>query len=155
MLDQLNKSGDVESCRHTLAIASVVRRPLGALRDIVELCGSFLFLRDDKVYFIHQSAQDFLLGGATTVFPSGVEEVHYGIFSKSLNAMSQTLWRDIYGLRAPGWLISDVTPPCPDPLATLRYSCVHWVDHLCASGRKDALHDHDLVHTFLEKKYIY
>jgi len=71
MLDYLGSSGDVERCWYTLAIASVVRRPLllqelllfvdrlrvkdplGALRGIVGLCGSFLFLRDDKVYFVY------------------------------------------------------------------------------------------------------
>jgi len=173
MLDRLNSSGDVGRCRRTLAIASVVRRPLvlqelllfvdglqrvkdplGALRGIVGLCGSFLFLRDDKVYFVHQSAQDFLVGNTSSIFPSGLEEVHYMIFSKSLNAISQTLRRDMYALRAPGSLISSIKTPCPDPLATVRYSCVHWVEHLCASGRKDALQNHGLVHTFLKKKYL-
>ncbi|KAK0723463.1 NACHT domain-containing protein [Lasiosphaeria miniovina] len=170
MLGRLNSSGDVERCRHTLAIASVVRRPLvlqelllfidglqhvkdslGALRGIIGFCGSFLFLRGDKVYFVHQSAQDFLVGNKSAIFPSGVEEIHYIIFSKSLSAISKTLSRDMYGLRAPGSLISSIKTPCPDPLATVRYTCVYWVEHLCASGRRDDLQDHGLVHTFLEK----
>jgi hypothetical protein len=174
MLGHLDSSGDVERCRNILAIASVVRRPLflgelllfmdglrrvkdplGALREIVALCGSFLFLRKDKVYFVHQSAQDFLIGNISAIFPSGMEEVHYIIFSKSLSALSQTLRRDIYGLRAPDSLITNVKPPCPDPLAIVRYSCVHWVDHLCMSGRKDALRNQGLVHTFFEKQYLY
>jgi len=77
------------------------------------------------------------------------------IFSKSLNAISRTLQRDIYGLYAPGSLISNIKPPCPDPLVTVQYSCVYWVDYLCASGRRDVVRDHSLVHNFLEKKYLY
>lgn len=173
MLDRLNSSGDAGRCRRMLAIASVVRRPLAlqelllfvdglqrdknplkTLRGIVGLCGSFLFLRDDKVFLVHQSAQDFLVGNTSAIFPSGVEDVHYMIFSRSLDAVSKTLNRDIYGLRAPGSLISSIKTPCPDPLATVRYSCVHWVEHLCGSGRKDAFQDYGLVRTFFEEKYL-
>ena len=60
----------------------------------------------------------------------------------------------MYGLRALGSFTSDVEPPCLDPLATVRYLCVHLVDHLCVSGRKDVLRDYGLVHIFLEKEYL-
>ncbi|KAF2689000.1 hypothetical protein K458DRAFT_465673, partial [Lentithecium fluviatile CBS 122367] len=43
-------------------------------------------------YFVHQSAKDFLFAKALNeIFPSGIEEGHYEIFSKSLEAMSRTL----------------------------------------------------------------
>jgi hypothetical protein len=72
MLDRLNSLGDIGRYRRILAIVSVVRRPLvlqelllfvdglqrvkdplGAFRGIIGLYSSFLFLRDDKVYFVY------------------------------------------------------------------------------------------------------
>ncbi|KAK0707058.1 NACHT domain-containing protein [Lasiosphaeria miniovina] len=111
MSDRLNSSGDVERCRYTLAIASVGL--FGGLSDSVARFFSF----------------------ETTKFTSSIDQPK--TFSSSLNAISQTLSRDMYGLRAPGSLISSIKTPCPDPLAT------------------DALQDHGLVHTFLKKKYLY
>lgn len=93
---------------------------------IIGLCGSFLTLRESSVYFIHQSAKDFLLQQAVDeIFPSGMKAMHYSIFSRSLQVMSDKLRRDIYGLHSPGFPIDRVEKPEPDPLATIRYSCVY------------------------------
>ena len=179
MMQHLSASDDAELCQHILAITSLARRPLALeellpfisaledvteplcdLEDVVRLCGSFLFLRSGQIFFVHQSARDFL-AKAPAIFPSGVENVHYVIFSKSLEVLSQALQRDMYSLRSAGCLISDVEPPHPDPLAKARYSCTHWVDHLYASvvhnaaRRNETLQDKSLVHSFLEKKYLY
>jgi len=133
----------------------------------VAKCGSFLTVRDNQIYLIHQSAKDFLLDRRTQRFPQdafswvfreGIEDVHHNIFSRSLNAISIGLRRDIYDLRVPGISIDEVQTPSPDPLATLRYSCVFWVDHL-----RDSISDTDMpqyntldmVRAFLEKKYLY
>lgn len=129
-----------------------------------------LTLRDHTVYFVHQSAKDFLLGKAAhqassnafdRVFPLGTEDVDHIIFSISLNAMSTVLRRDIYGLEATGFQINEVRRPPSDPLATVQYSYVYWVSHLCdfvsgTNGNRDAsLHEGEAVHGFLEKKYLY
>lgn len=143
-----------------------------SLQEIIGFCGSFLTLQDQTVYFIHQSAKDFLLGKAlgktfkasqdafNWVFPSGTEDVNYTIFSRSLNAMSTVLQRDMYRLREPAFPIENVQVPVPDPLVTVRYSCVYWVDHLRSSisgtrTTQECLQDGGVVHTFLEKKYLY
>jgi hypothetical protein len=55
--------------------------------------------------------------------------------------MSRTLRRDIYSLRAPGYPIEQVRQPDPDPLATSRYSCVYWIDHLLDCDPKNAIGD--------------
>ncbi|KAK4150587.1 NACHT domain-containing protein [Chaetomidium leptoderma] len=181
MIDYIRDSEDSDLCKHILAVATIVRRPVslqeltslvempGGISDdreslgkIIELCGSFLTLRDQTVYFVHQSAQDFLLGKAAGqaskkasqvtfgwVFPSGTGSVDHDILSRSLHAMSTALRRDF------------VRVPDPDPLATVRYSCVYWVDHLCDSvpgtntKRDDLLEDDEVVHTFLKTKYLY
>jgi len=71
-----------------------------------------------------------------SIFPSGIEDVHYTIFSQSLQVMSQTLQRDVYSLRAPGFPIDKVKQPDPDPLAAVQYSGLYWVTHLldCNTG---------------------
>jgi hypothetical protein len=156
MMEQIGHSEDADLCKQILAVATIVRRPvsldeltslvempddisddLGSLEEIVKLCGSFLTLREQTIYFVHQTAKDFLLGKASDeaaskasqeafdwIFPSGIENVDYIIFSRSVDTMSTTLRRDMYGLGAPGFLIDNVRVPDPDLLATVRYSCV-------------------------------
>ncbi|KAK3957075.1 hypothetical protein QBC32DRAFT_1799 [Pseudoneurospora amorphoporcata] len=190
MREDMSQFDESDYCKHILAVVAIVRRPISlqelaslaelpnticndleSLKDIIGLCGSFLTLRDQTVYFVHQSAQDFLLSNISGnqasqeafdwIFPKGKEDVHYTIFSKSLDAMSTILRRDIYCLRAPGFSSDKVQVPDPDPLATVRYSCVYWVDHLCDSvsdtntKRHDPLRNEKVVHTFLETKYLY
>ena len=109
---------------------------------------------------MHQSAKDFLLGKASDeIFPSRMQEVHYTIFSRSLQTMSRTLRRDIYGLHAPGFPVDQINEPEPDPLAAVRYSCIYWVDHLrdfdSSRNAKDDLQDGGAVDKFLRQKYIY
>lgn len=193
MQEYIRVSDNRDLCRRILAVATVVRRPISLdelislvempdiipndpelLEKIIKLCGSFLTLRERTVYFVHQSAKDFLLGNASDkasnkapqdapgwLFPAGMEDVNYHLLSRSLSAMSKVLRRDVYGLVAPGFSIDDVRVPKPDPLATVRYACVYWVDHLCDSmsgtntRRDDLLQDDGVVHAFLKTKYLY
>ena len=120
------------------------------------MCGSFLTIRDSYVYLIHQSAKDYLSTNASaTTFPSGKADVHYGLFSRSLQVMTETLQRDMYNLRDPGLPIDQVTQPEPDPLAQAWYSCVFWVDHLCDSDHGGDLQQGGIVDKFLRSKYLY
>ena len=181
MMKQICESEDSELCRRILASIATVYEPITlteltslveilqessddveSLQEIISLCGSFLTIREDIIYFVHQSAKDYLITKAfAIIFPSGREETHYEIFSRSLHVMSRTLRRDIYDLRAPGHLIDQVKPPDPDPLAALRYSCIYWVDHVCdwnldchADQRVD-LQDGGIVDVFIREKFLY
>jgi WD domain, G-beta repeat len=94
------------------------------------------------------------------VFPSGWEEAHHILFSRSLQVLSRTLRRDVYNLRAPGFPIESVEPPPLDPLAASRYSCIYWVDHLCDwnpnfADHRTGLHAGGAVEVFMRKKYLY
>ncbi|KAF2736565.1 hypothetical protein EJ04DRAFT_157950 [Polyplosphaeria fusca] len=129
---------------------------------IVKMCGSFLTLREDNVYIIHQSARDFLLDeAAQSVFPSGTGEVHQDIFYRSIQVMSRSLQRDIYQLDALGYPVEQVQQLEPDPLAALRYSCIYWIDHLCDWSPNSSIYDAGvlknggMVDSFMRKKYIY
>ena len=180
MMQQISKIDDAELCKQVLAVVTLVYRPITLeelvtlvepledvaddleLQDIISLCGSFLTLREQTVYFVHQSAKDFLLTeAAQDVFPAGLEAAHQAIFARSLQIMSTTLRRDMYSLKALGTPINDIKMPDPDPLAALRYSCVHWVDHLCNSSPTasaayaECLRDRGIVDRFLREKFLY
>lgn len=179
MIDQIRASDDAELCIDILAAISAVYRPLTldelgsvvnqpdgvageyeALSEIIGLCGSFITLRGRTISFVHQSAKDFLIEKAyDETFPSGLEYVHYTIFARSLQVMSEKLKRDIYGLHAPGFPIDQVEQPDPDPLSPAGYSCVYWVDHLlnCDPSRyaADYLKDGGSVDDFLRLNYLY
>ncbi|KAF2728246.1 HET-domain-containing protein [Polyplosphaeria fusca] len=102
-----------------------------ATTTMVQMCGSFLTLRQDYVYVVHQSAKDFLSDeAAVSEFPSRAWEVHRDLFSRSIQVMSGSLQRDMYQLRTLGYPVEQVQQPKPDPLAALRYSCIYWIDHL-------------------------
>jgi hypothetical protein len=141
-------------CHNILALIAIVYRPitlkevrslvetledmsddLQSLAEIIGLCGSFLIIREGTIYFVHQSAKDYLFEKAfDKIFLSGREEVHYVIFSRSFQDLSRTLRRDIYNLHAPGFPIESVKPSSSDPLTASHYSCIYWVDHLCDSN---------------------
>lgn len=67
------------------------------------------------------------------IFSSGIEDQHLRIFAKTLDLLG-TLKRDIYDLRNPGYPISKVETPSPNPLASIRYSCIYWADHFRNAG---------------------
>lgn len=134
------------------------------IREIVTLCGSFLTVRDDFVYALHQSARDYLSGEAgSAIFPSGPNQVHHGIFSRSIQALScGPLRRNTYSLPYPGRLIDDAVRPDPDPLAAVRYSCIHWVNHLCEgiANSSSAQYQHELYDSgklshFLRRHFLH
>jgi hypothetical protein len=173
MVEQVCSSDSADLYKRILSVVAVIRRPvtlkelsslietleplsddLESCEEIVWRCGSFLTLRERTVYFVHQSAKDFLLT-SDEIFPLGTEEVNSTIFSRSLEVMSQTLRRDVYGLHAPGIPIDSVKPPDPDPLNTAGYSCVYWVDHLCAGHNKIVLGDNGIVHVFLKEHFLH
>jgi hypothetical protein len=181
MIQQVCASEDVELCKKILALVTRTHRPLTlkelaaliemsedisddfeSLCEIVSLCGSFLILRQTTIYFVHQSAKDFLSQNVSdTIFPTGAREVDRMIFSRSLGAMSRTLQRDMYNLCDPGISIDEVRRPDHDLLAGVDYSCLYWVDHLCEwYSSRNAQHVNDLqdggtVDVFLREKFIY
>jgi hypothetical protein len=180
MMDQISESDGAEMCWQVLAATAILYRPVAILelvalveqleslddlesvREIVGLCRSFLTLRNDTVYFVHQSAKDFLVTKAyDEAFPEGSEAVHQTMLLRSLAILSRTLRRDMYSLEAPGYPIENVKLPEADPLAASRYPCIYWIDHLCDSEPKssaDSVGEVQVlraVDEFLRKKYLY
>lgn len=153
MLEYISESRDSGLCKKVLGFVSVLKHhvtsrelcsmmeislhsdaTLEDLEHIVQCCGSFLSLRDGNIYFAHQSVKDFLhnkkKGAFCETFPQGMEDVRREVCSKFLEVASRTVHRDIHGLQALGMSRDDVTPPQPDPLASVKYSCMYWIDRL-------------------------
>jgi hypothetical protein len=130
---------------HVLAGLQKEITHLADLQRIINMCGSFLTIRDDYIYFIHQSAKEYLtMNASTIIFPAGPGQVHYNIFSRSLDALSTTLRQNIYNLKDHGPMRSDWRPD-PDPLASIRYACVFWLDHLCEVNGQSLFDQSDLA----------
>ena len=177
---------DVALCIQILSVASTVYRPLTleelasfvnhpspdiqldniSLKHYIGLCRSFLAIGERTVSFVHQSAKDFLCNPSLNtafykVFPHTITGIHQNLFSKSLQLLSRTLQHNIYGLSHPGTAIEDVTPPSPDPIRPVLYSCLYWVDHLIAAQagsthiRIKDLQDGGDVHAFLSETYLH
>lgn len=127
------------------------------LSYIVESCGSLLTSRNGVIYFVHQSAKDYLNDKeAKTIFPSSPTEAHHDIFLRSLVTMCK-LRQDIYDLRHPAFSIGDLKVPVSDPLASVRYSCTHWVNHLCDAknrGSGGQVIDYGEVFQFLRHHFL-
>jgi WD40 repeat protein len=152
---QLFEGADRELCTLVLSIATLGYRPLhlhelcrltglhnqqdgfGDLENIVGMCGSFLTIRDNYVYLIHQSAKDYLsdVKVPAAIFPLGPSTMHHRIFRASLQNLSGKLRRNIYNLDNPGTPVSEIATlrPYPDPLFDLRYSCTYWLEHFLDS----------------------
>lgn len=174
MMDHMNSSRHSQLCRSILATLSIVYRPITldelpslveippkavgkdkALSEIIGTCGSFLTLRDRKIFFTHQSAKDFLLEKqAKTIFPSGETIEHQAILRRSIKTMSRVLRKDIYSLHHPGISIEEVERqrPTPDPLAPIRYACIYWIDHLSETQSPS---DYAVIHAFLKNHFLH
>jgi hypothetical protein len=181
MMKQICESEDSQLYKQILALVASVYKPITlaelaslidmledisedveSLKEIVGLCGSFLTIREGIIYFVHQSAKDYLYGTACVeIFPYGNQKAHNKIFSRSLKIMSRTLQQDICSLRNPGISIDQVKSLNLDPLDSVRYSCLYWVDHLLESNNNTGgiasvdLEDGGSVHKFLCQKFLY
>ncbi|KAN0075156.1 hypothetical protein V8E54_007767 [Elaphomyces granulatus] len=177
MINQINKleRRDPGFCKHILSIMTLAYRPLRLSElatlaklppkvptmEIVKKCASFLTLRSDTVYLIHQSAQDYLSRKDVEpeIFPDGCAATHRHILSRSLDVMENSLHKDIYNLQDPCFLIDEIKPVNPDPLVQFRYACVYWADHL--SEIDQSLHneigicDDGRIHRFLKNHLLH
>lgn len=130
------------------------------LEKILNMCSSFFTIREDYIYFIHQSAKDYLINTATTViFPKGHGKVHHSMFSQSIDAMLKTLRYNIYDLKDPGPIETDFKTE-KDTLVSVRYSCIFWIDHFCKADTESleseqGLADSGRISNFLLKHFLH
>ena len=171
MLDQIEHLRGVsrEYCIKVLRMITLAYRPLylGELVFVAELpeeqfsnsskvaalisrCGSFLTIRDERGYFVHQSAKDFLSGPkGHRVFPTSQKDEHCLFALRLLGLMSRKLKRNICDLDHPG--VEDVEPAIITQYISgaLEYSCRYWVDH--SEHGQVSLNDDGPVYHFLRE----
>ena len=163
---------DPGHCKNVLGIVFLAFRPLSvpelaalcglsiSVSEVaIEMCGSFLTLVDGVVHLIHQSAKDYLEAKyKAKIQADGLSRGHGDMARRSINALSAGLKRNMYNLGF-GFGSNDA-PPDPDPLASLRYSCIFWADHLCSPTRQSLDIQHDLTDTglvsrFFKERFLY
>lgn len=181
----LDEPGErVEYCKRILRSAAVAYRPLRLqelagttqlpdkilgnvryLRDLVERCGSFLTVRNETIFLIHQSAKDYIVGvnGRDDLCLDQAEE-HREIALSSLNLLSGTLKENIYDLIKLGTLIGEVREAAvTNMLPRIEYATCYWVYHLSdyladptyAQLNATILSDGGMVHEFLQAHLLY
>ncbi|EXK38479.1 hypothetical protein FOMG_06060 [Fusarium oxysporum f. sp. melonis 26406] len=126
------------------------------VKDAIESCACFLAYRDGVIFFVHQSAKEFLLDrGIDKIMPSGPQHHHTVIFSRTMEVLEDKLVQDIYQLKSPGTLVDEISTPDPDPLPPIKYLCTHWVDHFIDSDSVSTQDDKVLAQAlhFLMKKF--
>jgi nucleoside phosphorylase len=183
MMEQVLQSEEEEDrnfCFQILRSVSLAFRPLSTVEliimaqlptellknndlfELIDLCGSFITVRDETLYFVHQSAKDYLVAaGAQKLFSAGIQEEHGLFVGRSLGAMSKTLRRDMCNLRHPGSTVRMAT--IDTRLKAISYFCSFWVDHLAkylddstdSRRYKDYLSDRGRVHEFLRKHLLH
>lgn len=90
---------------------------------------SFLAIREGIIYFIHQSAKDYLVtGGAQRLFPASLREEHGVVVNRSLDTMSSILRKDMCALRHPG--ASARSASIGTHLKAISYACSFWLANL-------------------------
>ncbi|KAI0894650.1 hypothetical protein F4806DRAFT_497897 [Annulohypoxylon nitens] len=138
---------------------SDVEEELEDLRPVVDL-------PDDprgSVNLVHLSFREFLLdeekcrGTGFLVQPS---TMHFPLFRRCLEIMSDDLHEDICGLQKPGTLSVDVPPDLVQKHISphLQYACRYWIDHLLtvweSPQAQGALIDGGIIHMFLQKHIL-
>ncbi|QYS94105.1 hypothetical protein H0G86_001456 [Trichoderma simmonsii] len=161
-----------QDCKKVLICTVLAFRPvslseLAALSGVshnmtmtaIELCGSFLAMREKTVYLIHQSAKDYLHDNFNRrLQSSGIAQGHVDIGRRSVGAMTEILKQNMYGLDY-GCTPENLEPPQLDRLTSIWYSCLFWADHFVAGTSenpegKSALADDGEVIGFLREKLL-
>ncbi|UPK93552.1 hypothetical protein LCI18_004487 [Fusarium solani-melongenae] len=125
------------------------------VEEIIDKCGAFLTCQNNQVFLIHLSAKEFLTPEKLQLaFQSNPLDIHSHLFSRSMSVMKKNLKRDIYNLEKPGISIYGIGPTrSPDPLSGVKYSCIHWIDHLEQVQFQSRSH-YQAVRLFIEKSLL-
>lgn len=146
MLEQINDSFDAQLFKAILAIMSTVYRPVrvAELRrlsagfaelaedeaeEAIQSCGSFLTLQKGYVYFVHQSAKDFLVDDFWGLLATSLAAQHEQLYKMSIAALRHVLRVNIYSLESFGAKVQDINRPKDDPLLDVEYSCRYFLRH--------------------------
>jgi len=97
----------------------------------VSHCDSFITVREEAAYLVHQSAKDYL-SDTKSLFCLGRENEHANTARLCIEVMSNTLKKNICSVKPSGIDPSDVDASriiAHIPFHA-QYACLYWVDHL-------------------------
>lgn len=176
MMDQIRKHNKrtAEFCLKTLSAVVLAFRPLSfqevitvaglpekgfqkhqALIKLIDYCGSFLTYREDTVFFIHQSAKDYLTDPKQPYSFSESELGHQNLALRLLRAQ-HILKKDICEIKDYGPVRDGIKL---DTLESIKYASIFWIDHFCASQKTDEddllFVDDGEIHQFFLKHFLH
>ncbi|KAI0123520.1 hypothetical protein BJ170DRAFT_687517 [Xylariales sp. AK1849] len=134
-------------------LAGFEQLPDRTVDRVVADCGSFLVVRDNTIFLVHGSAKEFFMQALTELNFDDQKAGHLEVARRALNGMDKGLKRNILGLESPGATrdeLEDTSAGWPGPLlSSLRYPCVHCIEHLCDSYDARAGFSHNDMGTVL------
>ena len=165
------KTEDRQRCQDLLMIVLLAKKlplPLSNLRGLVPWtddvdphtiatkCGSFLITKDECVDVQHKSVQDYLKANEEKLRAGSIKS-EADIARNSITAMSLILKRNIYDNKSWGVRIEDIIAPKDDPLTSIGYSSLFWLDHVyeAIGSSEDATELCSLALGFLEKHFLH
>lgn len=127
----------------------------------VEELHSILIVPDssnDIICVHHPSFRDFLLDRNRCTDPNfwvDQRQAHQTIAERCIQLMSDTLTQDIYDLKAPGVLVTEIESIAGQKKLSeeVQYACLYWVHHIKKSGVQ--VNDGDQVHRFLSEHLLH
>jgi hypothetical protein len=127
-----------------------------SVKELVESCGSFLFIRDDYISFVHLSAKDYFTNGrGKAVFPKDVWADHEHAAQRCFELMSLHLKRNIAGFDAQDASPDDLehavlAEVIPRPV---QYACLYWMAHVELGSHRTIVNE-TYVDTFLRRRLL-
>jgi hypothetical protein len=154
MLDEVRSASFYRIYQQIMAVVLTVLRPIsmhelqslaplfprGLRKDkmieVIRYCGCFLSVRESFVYFVHESAKDFLLND-NYGFDYDAQQQHYEILMASLTTMAKL--------------------PCIDDFELVKYPCTKWAFHVSRckpEAQAQELRDGSHIDEFLRESYL-
>ena len=133
-----------------------VRQRLQSVQELVESCGSFLSVREEYVFFVHQSAKDyFTTSKGASVFPIDIWTDHKNAAQLCFELISNNLRRNIAGFDAPDASPDNLEHDSLDSVIpkAVQYACLYWLTHLEQSSHRHMVQE-CLVDQFLRRHFL-
>lgn len=113
-----------------------------ALRDLIERCGSFILVSEETIYFVHQSAKDYLSAGSSSRnFPFDRLQEHTSIAEKCLDTLNLCL--EDHKFPDPASLSKQALEKDElRLLSRIAYACSYWIHHTLESVAQTSFKDY-------------
>ncbi|KAJ5556434.1 hypothetical protein N7494_000349 [Penicillium frequentans] len=116
--------------------------PVHLNKKLRQLCGLFVFVNNSKIYLIHQTARDFLIGKEITETTHSLDPAFPWRLRDPEEQMAHICLRY---LSMDGLETKKTTPFC-DVQSFLEYSAVYWPDHVRNMSSTESQELQDLLH---------